>query len=67
MMIVLWAVRGLFTREVLYNPACSIGLGLCLGLFIALQAARPDADDAKRSTPKLATPDPPAAPGLKHR
>jgi O-antigen ligase len=37
MMVILWAFRGMFTREILYNPACAIGLGLAIGLFILAQ------------------------------
>ncbi|MEX0679269.1 MAG: O-antigen ligase family protein [Pirellulales bacterium] len=52
MMVLLWAIRGTFTHEILYNPACNIGLGLCLGLFIVAQAARPDPDAAEgKSSP----------------
>ncbi|REK10861.1 MAG: O-antigen ligase family protein [Planctomycetota bacterium] len=40
MMVLLWAVRGLFTREVLYNPSCNIGLGLCIGYFIWAEKLR---------------------------
>ena len=55
MMVVLWAVRGMFTREVLYNPSCTIGLGLCLGLFIVAQTALAGegAASAKSSPAKL--------------
>jgi len=38
MMVVLWVFRGMFTREILYNPACSIGLGLAIGLYILAQS-----------------------------
>jgi len=38
MMIVLWAVRGIFTREVLYAPAFGIGLGLAIGLCILYES-----------------------------
>jgi hypothetical protein len=31
-MLVSWIVRGMFTAEVLYSPAFSMGLGLCIGL-----------------------------------
>jgi len=34
MMVVLWAVRGLFSEEILYNPGFCIGLGLAIGLCI---------------------------------
>lgn len=64
MMVVLWAVRGMFTREILYNPSCNIGLGLCLGLFIVAQAAlaNADADSAKSSPPRLPREGLPAVP-----
>jgi hypothetical protein len=54
MMILLWVVRGMFTREILYNPACAIGIGLCLGLFIVARGALParDAADVKSSSAK---------------
>ena len=34
MTLLLWAVRGLFTREVLYNPGFCIAIGLAIGLCI---------------------------------
>jgi hypothetical protein len=33
-MIVLWAIRGFFTAEILYSPSFSLGVGLCIGLCI---------------------------------
>lgn len=32
MMVVLWAVRGAFSQEILYNPGFCMGLGLAIGL-----------------------------------
>jgi hypothetical protein len=32
MMIVLWAVRGFFSQEILFNPGFCMGLGLAIGL-----------------------------------
>ena len=40
MYVALWAVRGMFSREVLYNPSFNIALGLCIGLFILAETAR---------------------------
>ncbi len=37
MMVLLWAARGMFTREILYNPSFNIALGLCIGLYILAQ------------------------------
>jgi hypothetical protein len=34
MMILLWLLRGLFSREILYSPAFSMGLGLCVGFCV---------------------------------
>lgn len=34
MLLLLWVVRGLFTREILYAPAFSLALGLCVGLLL---------------------------------
>jgi hypothetical protein len=34
MMLLLWVVRGMFTREILYSPSFSMGLGLTIGLCI---------------------------------
>lgn len=33
-MLVLWVLRGQFTAEILYSPAFSLGLGLCIGLCV---------------------------------
>jgi hypothetical protein len=51
MMVILWAFRGLFTREVLYNPACNIALGLVIGYFILAEATRTPPDPKKRKSP----------------
>ena len=40
MMVLLWFVRGMFTREILYNPTFNIALGLVIGLCILSEAAR---------------------------
>ncbi len=34
MMLLLWSLRGLFTREILYNPGFCMGIGLAIGLCI---------------------------------
>jgi hypothetical protein len=51
MLVVLWAVRGLFTHEIIYNPSCNLALGMCIGLFLVSQRARPEAEgtSAKKS------------------
>jgi O-antigen ligase len=59
MMIMLWVVRGMFTREILYNPACAIGVGLCIGLFIASQTGREVPTD-KKTAPSRPQPPLPA-------
>lgn len=56
MMVVLWVVRGMFTREILYNPACNIALGLCIGLFIVSQSVRPDSDAEDEKSPPPGVP-----------
>ena len=40
MMVFLWFVRGMFTREILYNPSFNIALGLTIGLCMLAQVAR---------------------------
>jgi O-antigen ligase len=47
MVVFLWFVRSMFTREILYNPSFNIALGLAIGLCIIAEAARPIAP-AKR-------------------
>jgi O-antigen ligase len=37
-MLILWMVRGMFTREILYNPGACIGLGLVIGWCMVEQA-----------------------------
>jgi hypothetical protein len=41
MTVFLWLVRGMFTREILYNPSFNIALGLAIGLCIIAEASRP--------------------------
>lgn len=33
--MILWLLRGMFTREVLYSPNFSVGLGICIGFCIS--------------------------------
>jgi O-antigen ligase len=40
MMIMLWVIRGMFTREILYNPAFNVGVGLCIGLLVLALSSR---------------------------
>jgi hypothetical protein len=63
MMVILWVVRGMFTREILYNPSFNIALGLTIGLCMLAQVARQQAiaDDKKSSA---AIPPGSAVPGL---
>ncbi len=51
MMIALWLIRGMFTREILYNPAFNVGLGLCIGLLILAMTSR---QSSLASAPALA-------------
>jgi O-antigen ligase len=34
MLVVLWVVRGMFTREILYNPSFCLAIGMCIGLCL---------------------------------
>ncbi|MGD9722099.1 MAG: O-antigen ligase family protein [Pirellulales bacterium] len=40
MLLVLWVVRGMFTREIMYNPSFNIAIGLCIGLCILAEKVR---------------------------
>ena len=40
MMVVLWVARGMFTREILYNPSFNIAVGLAIGFCLLTDAAR---------------------------
>ena len=42
MMIARWVLRGMFTREILYNPSFNIALGLAIG-YCLLADAQPGA------------------------
>lgn len=52
MMLILWVVRGFFSREILYNPSFAIGMGLCIGLCMLAEKAKPPA----RATVPMAIP-----------
>lgn len=51
MMIVLWFVRGNFTRDILFNPSFNIGLGLAIGLCMLAETARKGRATEKRALP----------------
>jgi hypothetical protein len=40
MMVILWAVRGAFTADILYSPSFCIGLGLSIGLCMLAEIER---------------------------
>jgi hypothetical protein len=40
MLVVLWAVRGCFTNDILYSPSFNIAFGLCIGFCILAETAR---------------------------
>ena len=40
MLVVLWCVRGLFTREIIYNPCFAIAMGLVVGLCLLAEQSR---------------------------
>lgn len=40
MMVILWVMRGIFTREILYNPSFNIAFGLVIGLCILAETAQ---------------------------
>jgi hypothetical protein len=40
MMVILWLVRGMFTRDILYNPSFNIAFGLVVGLCILAETAQ---------------------------
>ncbi len=66
MMVVLWVVRGMFTREILFSPSFNIGLGLSIGLCMLAETARPRGKPApvKQSPTPSALPSPqPLLPG----
>jgi hypothetical protein len=45
MLVFLWFVRSMFTREILFNPAFNVAFGLVIGLYIvAVQAVEQDAN-----------------------
>lgn len=52
MQIVLFVVRGMFTREILYNPSFAAGFGLCLGLCLIEYRAYARAQQAARAVAK---------------
>lgn len=60
MMVILWAIRGVFSREVLYAPSFGIGLGLAIGLCMLYEKAGRDAEPARPRPVTL----PPPMPGM---
>ncbi|HEV2973123.1 MAG TPA: O-antigen ligase family protein [Pirellulales bacterium] len=53
-MLVLWAVRGMFNDEILYNPGFCIGLGLAMGMCVAASKLQPLAVVGAGARPQLA-------------
>jgi hypothetical protein len=51
MMMLLWSLRGLFTREILYNPGFCIAIGLAIGLCIVEAEASVEPIDAPNGSP----------------
>lgn len=40
MLIILWVVRGMFTREILYNPSFNIAIGLAIAMCLMAEKVR---------------------------
>jgi hypothetical protein len=58
MMVLLWVVRGLFTREILYNPSFNIALGLAIGLAMLAQVERRGISAAAKTQAAAGPPQP---------
>ncbi|HEY2895243.1 MAG TPA: O-antigen ligase family protein [Pirellulales bacterium] len=58
MMVLLWVVRGMFTREILYNPSFNIALGLAIGLAMLAQVERRGISAAAKSQSAAGPPQP---------
>ncbi len=54
MLVVLWAVRGCFTNDILYSPSFNIAFGLCIGFCVLAETAR-EAEIATGADRALAT------------
>jgi hypothetical protein len=52
LMLMLWALRGLFTREILYNPGFCMGIGLAIGLCIVEVGASLEPTGTNSSDPR---------------
>jgi hypothetical protein len=55
MMLILWIVRGMFSHEILYAPAFSMGLGLCIGMclrYSSVDSLQSAADGRKALRPE---------------
>ncbi|MBI3837576.1 MAG: O-antigen ligase family protein [Planctomycetia bacterium] len=63
MMVILWVVRGMFTREILFNPSFNIGLGLSIGLCMLAETVRPRGGVTSSKPSPSALP-PPVTPAL---
>jgi hypothetical protein len=50
MTVALWVIRGLFTREILYNPAFCIVLGLGIGLCVLAMQERKSLSEQQPTT-----------------
>jgi hypothetical protein len=55
MTMLLWSLRGLFTREILYNPGFCIAIGLAIGLCIVEAEASVEPIDAPNASPNRMT------------
>jgi hypothetical protein len=48
MMVILWFVRGNFTRDIVFSPSFNIGLGLAIGLCMLAEVARQERASPQR-------------------
>ncbi len=62
MLVVLWAVRGIFTREILYNPSFNIVLGLCIGFCMLAEVERQSKKRSDRPAGNVLNPSPAGQP-----
>lgn len=51
MMLVMWVFRGMFTRDIIFNPSFNIGLGLSIGLCMIAEVARQNKGTSAKKLP----------------
>ncbi|MBX7167440.1 MAG: O-antigen ligase family protein [Pirellulales bacterium] len=65
MMILMWGIRGFFSREILYSPVFCMGIGICIGWCVVEGVWKPADEQRSRTAGRQPRPGMRPVPGMR--